>query len=189
MRDQLFPKSRVGTGRAAGRRVDDLAGAAADDGLSLSERGGPRRICAGRWEGAPPRGADHGGGAGRRPTGTVGGGGGRGGERGDRPGGVPPPEGARLAGELGTSDDHAGLRAVLGRHCHGGSWQRCPVHCSRNRQGLVGATHRGRLAVDRRGVVAASDGAQARSQARACADRWRRSYPAGAAKREEELEA
>ena len=44
---------------------------------------------------------------------------------------------------LATSDDHAGLRAAIGRHFQGASWQRCQVHFARNLQGLVGAKHRG----------------------------------------------
>jgi transposase-like protein len=89
---------------------------------------------------------------------------------------------------LVTSDDHAGLRAAIGRHFQGASWQRCQVHFARNLQGLVGAKHRGRLAAELRAVFAAADATQARSQARACAERWRRSHPAVAAQLEEGLE-
>jgi putative transposase len=53
---------------------------------------------------------------------------------------------------------------------------------------LVGRQHRGRLAADLRGVFAATDAAQARAAARACAERWRRGHPAVAAQLEEELE-
>jgi transposase-like protein len=88
---------------------------------------------------------------------------------------------------LVTSDDHAGLRAAIARHFQGASWQRCQVHFARNAQGLVGRQHRARLAADLRGVFAASDATQARSQARGCAERWRRSHPAVAAKLEEEI--
>ena len=87
-----------------------------------------------------------------------------------------------------TSDDHAGLRAAIGRHFQGASWQRCQVHFARNLAGLVGRQHRGRLAEELRAVFAATDAAQARSQARACADRWRRSHPVLAARLEEEIE-
>ena len=90
---------------------------------------------------------------------------------------------------LVTSDDHAGLRAAIGRHFQGASWQRGQVHFGRNLQGLVGSKQRGRLAADLRGVFAAADATQARSQARTCAERWRRSHPAVAAKVEEEIEA
>jgi transposase-like protein len=89
---------------------------------------------------------------------------------------------------LVTSDDHAGLRAAVARHFQGASWQRCQVHCARNLQGLVGAKHRGRLADDLRAIFAAPDATLARSQARGCAERWRRSHPAVAAKLEEDLE-
>jgi transposase-like protein len=89
---------------------------------------------------------------------------------------------------LVTSDDHAGLRAAIGRHFQGASWQRCQVHFARNLQGLVGRQHRGRLAAELRAVFAASDATQARSQARLCAERWRRSHPAVAAKLAEEIE-
>jgi putative transposase len=88
-----------------------------------------------------------------------------------------------------TSDDHAGLRAAIGRHFQGASWQRCQVHFARNPQGLVGRRHRARLAEELRAVFAAPDAAQARSQARGSAERWRRSHPAVAARLEEELEA
>jgi transposase-like protein len=89
---------------------------------------------------------------------------------------------------LVTSDDHAGLRAAIGRHFQGASWQRCQVHFARNLQGLVGSKHRARLAADLRAVFAAADAGQARALARAGAERWRRSHPAVAAKLEEELE-
>ena len=90
---------------------------------------------------------------------------------------------------LVTSDDHAGLRAAIERHFPGASWQRCQAHFARNLQGLVGVKHRARLAEDLRAVFAASDAAQARAQARGCAERGRRSHPAVAAKVEGELEA
>jgi putative transposase len=90
---------------------------------------------------------------------------------------------------LVTSDDHAGLRAAIERHFQGASWQRCQVHFARNLQGTDGRQHRGRLAADLRAVFAASDATQARSQARGCAERWRRSHPVVAAQLEEEIEA
>jgi transposase-like protein len=89
---------------------------------------------------------------------------------------------------LVTSDDHAGLRAAIGRHFQGASWQRCQVHFARNLQGLVGSKHRARLAGDLRAVFAAPDVTQARAQARACGERWRRSHPVLAAKLGEEIE-
>jgi putative transposase len=90
---------------------------------------------------------------------------------------------------LVTSDDHAGLRAAITRHFQGASWQRCQVHFARNLQGMVGSKHRGRLAADLRAVFAAADATQARTAARTCAERWRRSHPAVAAQLEEELES
>jgi transposase-like protein len=89
---------------------------------------------------------------------------------------------------LVTSDDHAGLRAAITRHFQGAGWQRCQVHFARNVQGLVGRQHRGRLAAELRAVFAAADATQARSQARACAERWRRSHPAVTAQLEEGIE-
>ena len=89
---------------------------------------------------------------------------------------------------LVTSDDHAGLRAAIGRHFQGASWQRCQVHFARNLAGLVGSKYRARLADDLRAIFAAPDATQARSQARTGAERWRRSHPAVAAQLEEELE-
>ena len=91
--------------------------------------------------------------------------------------------------ELVTSDDHAGLRAAIGRHFQGAGWQRCQVHFARNLLGLVGSKHRARLGEDLRAVFAAAEASQARAAARACAERWRRSHPAVAAALEEELEA
>jgi putative transposase len=90
---------------------------------------------------------------------------------------------------LVTSDDHAGLRAAIERHFQGASWQRCQVHFARNLQGLVGSKQRGRLADDLRAIFAAADASQARALARGCAERWRRSHPAVAARLEEEIEA
>jgi transposase-like protein len=89
---------------------------------------------------------------------------------------------------LVTSDDHAGLRAAVARHFQGAGWQRCQVHFARNRAGLVGRQHRGRLADEVRAVFAAADAAQARAQALGCAERWRRSHPAVAAQLEEGIE-
>ena len=89
---------------------------------------------------------------------------------------------------LVTSDDHAGLRAAIGRHFQGAGWQRCRVHFVRNLLGLVGRQHRGRLAADLRAIFAAADAGQARPLARGCAERWRRSHPALAARLEEELD-
>jgi transposase-like protein len=63
------------------------------------------------------------------------------------------------------------------------------MHVARNLQGLVGRQHRGRLAEELRAVFAASDATQARSQARTCAERWRRSHPGVAAKLAEAIEA
>jgi transposase-like protein len=90
--------------------------------------------------------------------------------------------------ELVTSDDHQGLRAAIARHFQGASWQRCQVHFARNLLGLVGAKHRARLGEDLRGVFGATAAAQARAAARACAQGWKASHPAAAAKLEEELE-
>jgi transposase-like protein len=89
---------------------------------------------------------------------------------------------------LVTSDDHAGLRAAIARHFQGAGWQRCQVHFARNAQGMVGSKHRARLADDLRTIFAAPDATQARARARECAERWRRSHPAVAAKLEEGLE-
>ena len=90
--------------------------------------------------------------------------------------------------ELVTSDDHAGLRAAIGRHFQGAAWQRCQVHFARNLLGRVGAKHRARLGDGLRGVFAAATAAQARAAARACAGNWRDRHPQVAALLEEELE-
>src|SRR5215204_6210346 len=90
--------------------------------------------------------------------------------------------------ELVTSDDHRGLKAAIARHFHGASWQRCQVHFARNLRGMVGATHRGRLSEDLRGIFGAGTAAQARAAARACAQSWRASHPAVAAKLAADLE-
>jgi putative transposase len=90
---------------------------------------------------------------------------------------------------LVTSDDHAGLRAAIGRHFQGASWQRCQVHCTRNLLGLVGAGKRKELAADLRHVFAASTPAQARAAVGDLADRWRATHPKVARAVEEDSEA
>jgi len=90
--------------------------------------------------------------------------------------------------ELVTSDDHRGLKAAIARHFQGASWQRCQVHFGRNLRGMVGATHRGRLSEELRGIFGAASAAQARAAARACAQGWRTSHPQVAAKLEADLE-
>ena len=90
--------------------------------------------------------------------------------------------------ELVTSDAHRGLAAAIARHFQGASWQRCQVHCARNLLGMVGAKHRGRLGEDLRGIFGAGTATQARAAARACAQSWRASHAAVAAKLEEDLE-
>jgi transposase-like protein len=87
--------------------------------------------------------------------------------------------------ELVTSDDHRGLRAAIGRHFQGASWQRCQVHFLRNLLGMVGAKHRARLGEDLRGVFGAATEAQARAAARACAQSWAASHPQVATKIDE----
>jgi putative transposase len=89
---------------------------------------------------------------------------------------------------LVTSDDHAGLRAAIGRHFQGASWQRCQVHFARNLQRRVGAKHRAQLGEDLRAIFAAPEAAQAQATARSCAQRWRAGHPAVATQLEEELE-
>jgi putative transposase len=90
--------------------------------------------------------------------------------------------------ELVTSDDHAGLRAAIGRHFQGASWQRCPVHLTRNLLGAVGQRHRRALADDLRAIFAASTPEQARAAAHAAADRCRPTHPALATRLEEDLD-
>lgn len=90
--------------------------------------------------------------------------------------------------ELVTSDDHAGLRAAIGRHFQGASWQRCQVHFARNLLGLVGAKHRARLGEELRGIFAATTVVQARAAADVCAQAWQASHPQVAAKLGEDLE-
>jgi len=90
--------------------------------------------------------------------------------------------------ELVTSDDHRGLTAAIRRHFQGASWQRCQVHFGRNLRGMVGATHRGRLSDDLRGIFGAGTAVQARAAARACTPAWKTSHPAVVAKIEADLE-
>jgi putative transposase len=90
---------------------------------------------------------------------------------------------------LVTSDDHAGLRAAIARHCQGAGWQRCQVHYTRNLLGLVGAGKRKELAADLRQVFAASTLAQARMATRELADRWRATHPKIAQSVEDDSEA
>ena len=54
---------------------------------------------------------------------------------------------------------------------------------------MVGRQHRARLAEALRTIFAVTEASHARAVARGCAERWRRSHPAVAAKREEELDA
>jgi len=67
--------------------------------------------------------------------------------------------------ELVTSDDHPGLRAAIGRHFQGASWQRCQVHFARNLLGHVGRQHRASLAADLKALFGAASAAQARTLA------------------------
>ena len=90
--------------------------------------------------------------------------------------------------ELVTSDAHRGLTAAIARHFQGASWQRCQVHFGRNLRGMVGATHRGGLSEELRGIFGAGTAAQARAAARACAQSWRASHPQVAVKLEADLE-
>ena len=90
--------------------------------------------------------------------------------------------------KLVTSDDHTGLRAAIGRHFQGGSWQRCQVHATRNLLNAVGRTQRRALADDLRGVFAAGTRDQALASAQAAADRWRPTHPAVATRLDEDLE-
>jgi putative transposase len=58
--------------------------------------------------------------------------------------------------ELVVSDDHGGLKAAIGRHFQGASWQRCQVHYARNLLGMVGANKRKELAAELRAIFAAT---------------------------------
>ncbi len=88
-----------------------------------------------------------------------------------------------------TRDAHAGLRAAIGRHFQGASWQRCQVHYTRNLLGLVGAGKRKDLAAELRQVFAASTPAQARAAVGELADRWRATHPKVARSLEDDSEA
>lgn len=89
---------------------------------------------------------------------------------------------------LVISDDHAGLRAAIGRHFQGASWQRCQVHVTRNLAGQVAATKRGSLATGLRTVFQATTLADARTAAQQLAEAWRPSHPRLAEQLEEEIE-
>jgi len=58
--------------------------------------------------------------------------------------------------ELVFSDDHEGLKATIGRHFQGASWQHCQVHYARNLLGMVGDKKRKELAAQLRAIFAAS---------------------------------
>jgi len=90
--------------------------------------------------------------------------------------------------ELVTSDDHPGLRAAIGRHFQGASWQRCQVHFARNVLGHVGRQHRAPLAADLKALFGAASADQARTLADEIADRWRARQAAVAAALENDLE-
>ncbi len=76
-----------------------------------------------------------------------------------------------------TSDDHPGRKAAITRHFQGARWQRCQVHCTRNRVGMVGAGRRGERAGDLREVFAATTRRQAMTLAEAAAIRWEPTHP------------
>lgn len=75
--------------------------------------------------------------------------------------------------ELVVSDDHEGLKAAIGRHFQGASWQRCQVHYQRNLLGMVGAKKRKELAADLRAIFAQASREQALGTASAVIRRWR----------------
>ena len=78
--------------------------------------------------------------------------------------------------ELVVSDDHEGLKAAIGRHFQGASWQRCQVHYQRNLLGMVGAKRRKEIAADLRAIFAATSREQALGMASEVAEvagRWR----------------
>jgi putative transposase len=75
--------------------------------------------------------------------------------------------------ELVVSDDHEGLKAAIGRHFQGASWQRCQVHYAINLLGMVGAKKRKELAAQLRAIFAATSSKQALAIASSVADRWR----------------
>jgi putative transposase len=75
--------------------------------------------------------------------------------------------------ELVVSDDHEGLKAAIGRHFQGASWQRCQVHYARNLLGMVGGKKRKELAAELRAIFAATSSKQALAIASSVADGWR----------------
>ncbi len=75
--------------------------------------------------------------------------------------------------ELVVSDGHEGLKAAIGRHFQGASWQRCQVHYARNLLGMVGANKRKELASDLEAVFAASERKMALGLAASVAGKWR----------------
>ncbi len=75
--------------------------------------------------------------------------------------------------ELVVSDGHEGLKAAVGRHFQGASWQRCQVHYVRNLLGAVGAAKRKELAADLRTIFAATSKEQALGLACSVAEKWR----------------
>jgi putative transposase len=79
---------------------------------------------------------------------------------------------------LVTSDAHAGLKAAIGRHFQGASWQRCQVHFTRDLVGMVGAGRRGELAADLREIFAATTREQALATAETVVAHWQSSHPA-----------
>jgi transposase-like protein len=89
---------------------------------------------------------------------------------------------------LVTSDDHQGLKAAIGRHFHGASWQRCQVHFARDLVKMVGAGRRGELAADLQEIFAATTREQAMATAEAVAARWEASHPSVARLLEEGIE-
>ena len=75
--------------------------------------------------------------------------------------------------EFIVSDDHKGLKAAIGRHFQGASWQRCQVHYARNLLGMVSFAKRKELGADLRGIFAATSREQALGIASSVAKKWR----------------
>ena len=90
--------------------------------------------------------------------------------------------------ELVISDDHEGIKAAVGRHFQGASWQRCQVHFSRGLTGMVARDRRKELAADLRAVFAAPDKQSALRLAGEAADRWRETHSKVAEQLEENIE-
>ena len=80
-----------------------------------------------------------------------------------------------------VSDAHGGIRAAMGRHFQGASWQRCRVHFKRELVRKVSHKRAAERMKDAAAVFAPEDRGECLLRAGEMAEKWRAAYPAVAA--------